>query len=195
MGNNSGIGPRNPTKYLGANVYLNIIVSRNYQPTGADYRQPETGLLYQVNTLWQVGKNPTTGTEGQIYILTKIVANIAYWQLLAYSANYFTWAVTITDQTLSPNMGFFANSNATLEFSLPTNAAVGDTYEVIAMGSGGFLITQSAGQSVVVGNQLTTSGAGGSIASTSSGDWIKIVCDVAGTSFFATVEQGNLIVT
>jgi hypothetical protein len=79
MGNSTGIGPQNPTRYLGANVYLNIVVSRNRRPTGADYRQPETGVLYQVATIWQVSKNPTTGVEGELWMLSKIVSNIAYW--------------------------------------------------------------------------------------------------------------------
>lgn len=111
MGNNSGMSPLNPNKYLGPNVYLNIIVSRNRQPTGADYRQPETGLLYQVNTLWQVDKSPTTGVEGQIFTLTKIVANVAYWSQIASSTSKIVYTnvtyamspytVLITDDYIS----------------------------------------------------------------------------------------------
>lgn len=77
-----GLSPEFPAKYLGPNVYLVTVVTRNREPTGADYRQPETGKLYPINTFWQVSKNPTTGVEGEIWVLTKIVANVAYWQIL-----------------------------------------------------------------------------------------------------------------
>jgi len=75
--------PLNPTKHRGTNKYITFFVSRNRQPLLADYRQPETGTLYSVGTVWQVAKNPTTGIEGEMYMLTKIVANQGYWVLLA----------------------------------------------------------------------------------------------------------------
>lgn len=78
----TGFPPNSPTRYVGPNVFLVPSVTRNREPTGADYRQPETGKLYPVSTIWQVGKDPTTGTEGEMFILTKIVANVGYWQLI-----------------------------------------------------------------------------------------------------------------
>lgn len=71
--------PKNPTKYVGPNVYIANTVSRNREPTSADYRQPETGRNYVIFCGWQVGKNPTTGTEGDLFLLSKIIANVAYW--------------------------------------------------------------------------------------------------------------------
>ena len=73
------VSPKNPSKYLGPAVYLANTVTRDRNPTLADYRQPETGKNYVIGCTWQVGKNPTTGTEGDIWILTKIVANQGYW--------------------------------------------------------------------------------------------------------------------
>jgi hypothetical protein len=78
----AGLSPKSPTVYTGPKVFLVPTVTRNRQPTGADFRQPETGKLYPVSTIWQVGPNPTDGTEGEMYILTMIVANVAYWQLI-----------------------------------------------------------------------------------------------------------------
>jgi hypothetical protein len=75
--------PNNPTKYLGPNQYLNVVVIRNREPTGADVIQPETGKYYQIGTVWQVGKNPTTGSEGDLWMLSKIVANVSYWDLIS----------------------------------------------------------------------------------------------------------------
>ncbi len=79
----SGLSPQTPNKYLGPNVYLNVVVMRNRAPTGADYRQPETGKLYPIDCYWIVGKDPTTGIEGDLWYLSKIVANVGYWLMLS----------------------------------------------------------------------------------------------------------------
>jgi len=75
----TNFNPKNPSKYLGTNKFITFFVTRNRQPIGSDYRQPETGTLYSVGTVWQVGKDPTTGFEGELWMLSKIVSNVAYW--------------------------------------------------------------------------------------------------------------------
>ncbi len=79
MSSYTGLSPKDPNKYVGPNVYLSTIVNRNREPTGADYRQPETGRLYPTGSYWLVGADPTTGTQGDLWYLSKIVANVAYW--------------------------------------------------------------------------------------------------------------------
>lgn len=74
-----GLSPKDPNKYRGPNLYLSSVVTRNREPTGADYRQPETGKLYPVSSFWIVGKDPTSGVEGDLWYLSKIVANVAFW--------------------------------------------------------------------------------------------------------------------
>lgn len=78
--------PHMPTKYLGPQVFYAPTVTRTRQPLGTDYIQPETGKYYAISTIWQVGKNPTTGVEGEMWILTKIVSNVAYWELFTTAA-------------------------------------------------------------------------------------------------------------
>lgn len=78
--------PHAPTKYLGPNQFLGVVVSRNRIPSLADYIQPETGKYYPIGCVWQVGKNPTSGTEGDLYMLSKIVANQGYWILFSSGA-------------------------------------------------------------------------------------------------------------
>lgn len=75
--------PHSPTKYLGPQVFYPATVSRNRPPTTADVIQPETGKYYIITSLWQVGKNPTSGTEGDVYILTKIVSQQGIWVKIA----------------------------------------------------------------------------------------------------------------
>lgn len=74
-----GIPTGNPTKYLGPGVAILSIVTRDRSPTGADIRQGTTGTYYPVGSFWIVSKAPTTGNEGDLWWLSKIVANVAYW--------------------------------------------------------------------------------------------------------------------
>lgn len=86
MSSFTGLSPNNPRDYVGPNVALNTVVTRKREPTGADYRQPETGKLYPFNTFWLVGKNPTTGIQGDLWYLSKIAANVAFWLKLSTSS-------------------------------------------------------------------------------------------------------------
>ena len=83
MGNHTGVSPKSPNKYLGPNVYLTLSVTRNRAPTSADVIQPETGKYYPFGSIWVIAKDPTTGAQGDIYLLSKIVANQSYWVLIS----------------------------------------------------------------------------------------------------------------
>ncbi len=83
MATSTGLSPKDPNKYLGPNVYTCSVVNRQREPTGADYRQPETGKLYPIDCYWIVGNDPTTGLQGDLWYLSKIVANVAYWVKLS----------------------------------------------------------------------------------------------------------------
>lgn len=79
MASFTGISPNNPRVYLGNNIAVPSVVSRSREPTGADYRQPENGKLYPLGSFWLIGRDPSTGTEGDFYYLSKITANVAFW--------------------------------------------------------------------------------------------------------------------
>jgi hypothetical protein len=106
------------------------------------------------------------------------------------------WTVeTAGPVTIAPGNGYASNSATQIVYTLPSTAAVGDTYQVNSMNTGGFQVAQNAGQSVIVGNETTTAGTGGSITSASTtGDWVEIVCVVANTSFIANVKQGQVTI-
>lgn len=94
MGDNN---PNLPNKYLGTNKYITYFVTRSRGPTGADYRQPETGTLYSIGTVWQVGKNPSNGIEGDLWMLSKIVANVGYWVKLISGVLPSAGILTLSD--------------------------------------------------------------------------------------------------
>jgi hypothetical protein len=126
MSNHTGLSPQSPNKYLGPDVYLSTVVTRNREPTGADYRQPETGKLYPFGTFWLVGKNPTTGIYGQMFYLSKIVANVAYW--LELNVN--------TAQEGSRNIGF------TYDSGTGTFTVCGEDGEALSPTNPGFITLQ-----------------------------------------------------
>lgn len=115
------------------------------------------------------------------------------------TTNEMEWKTITSATTLVPGNGYFANNAGTITFTLPTTSVVGDTYEVAAMTAAGWKIAQSAaGQSIQMGNVVTTVGATGYITSAATGNpstaigaWIQIVCNVANTSFMANMKAGN----
>ena len=106
------------------------------------------------------------------------------------------WSVVTVNTTLAAGQGYFANSASQLSFTLPAVAAVGDTFQICAVNTGGWITVQGVGQQITLGNQSDTSGTTGTIASNSTkGDWIEIVCSVANTTFYANLKQGEATVT
>lgn len=100
--------------------------------------------------------------------------------------------VNAATQTLAVNNGYISNNGAGVVFSLPTTCAVGSIFIVTAKIAAGWSITQSAGQMIQFGKFNTTTGAGGSLASTQVGDTACIVCDVANTSFIVLSSLGDI---
>lgn len=114
----------------------------------------------------------------------------------AGSGGALTWTViTSATQAMSVQNGYFANRAGGVTFTLPATAAVGDTMAISAMHSGGWTMAQNAGQTVYMSAASSTTGAGGSLASTAVGDTITIVCRVANTDFQVINSMGNIILT
>lgn len=107
----------------------------------------------------------------------------------------FPWSViTSSPQALSTNAGYFANAGGGISFSLPATAEVGDIIFISLINAGGWTVTQGAGQTIHFGNQDTTTGAGGSLASTAIGDSLTLVCSVQNTDFVVINSVGNITV-
>lgn len=132
-----------------------------------------------------------TNLDGSI----SIVADAANHRLIFSAANGgFSWQIVTTATALTDGVGYFANAVGSVAFSLPATSSVGDTYQIVAMSSGGWSISQSAGQQMRLGNVASTLGASGSISSTAQGDWIELACSVANTNWIANAVQGNLTI-
>lgn len=106
-----------------------------------------------------------------------------------------TWnEVTGTSQTAAVNNGYVANNAGLVTVTLPTTAALGSIIEVAWKGAGGWKVAQNASQAIRFGSTITTTGTGGSLASSASGDSVRILCTTADTGFEVIGSQGNLTV-
>lgn len=107
----------------------------------------------------------------------------------------FQWNEVAINTVGVTNNGYIMNAGAVIDVSLPTTAAVGEIFEVTGKGAGGWTISQAAGQTIHFGNQDTTTGAGGSLASTNQYDSVRLLCTTANTDFNVLSSIGNITVT
>jgi len=62
------------------------------QPTSTDIRHPKTGRIYTKPYFWRVnlkpdGSSPDSGSEGELWYLEDITANVADWKLLMFTTS------------------------------------------------------------------------------------------------------------
>jgi len=102
--------------------------------------------------------------------------------------------VTGATQALAVNNGYILNNAGLVTATLPATASVGDTIEIVGKGAGGWLIAQNAGQTIHFISSDTTTGVGGSLASTVQYDCVELVCITANTDFVVKDSVGNITV-
>jgi len=96
---------------------------------------------------------------------------------------------------MTTNSGYVSTGGALSTFTLPAIAVLGDVFEIIGEGAGGWTIAQNAGQSIRYGTAVSTTGVGGSVASINRYDTIQITCTAANTTFAVTKSVGILNIT
>lgn len=108
----------------------------------------------------------------------------------------FTWnTITSADnvkQIISENAYITAGIGLCV-LLLPLTAVIGDTFIVTGLSSL-FQITQNANQSIIFGMLTTTSGTGGSITSTGTGDHLTVVCVQTNLVWKVVDSMANLTV-
>ena len=123
-----------------------------------------------------VGGNINVVGSGSITVTGTPLTNTL---TITNASSSFTWSVIGASGPLVVNNGYFCTTGAALSFSLPAASAVGDQVALSLDGSTSWTITQGAGQQIRLGLLQTTSGVGGSLASTAQGDTVILVCSVA----------------
>jgi len=177
--------------------------------SGAGTTETLTGTLAIANG----GTNATsmTNTDGVVYydgtrlvttavgtatqVLTSNGAGVAPTFQAVPSSGGLTWSEqTGTTQAMAVGHGYILNNAGTVTATLPATAALGDLMAIVGKGSGGWLVAQNSGQTIHFGSVNTTTGAGGSLASTNRYDSFEIVCITANTDFVVRSSIGNLTV-
>lgn len=143
----------------------------------------------QLSTVATMGADPIT-FESNVVAGTGVTKTNN--TLVVTGAGIGWTVVTGTTQAAAVNQGYFANNALLVTVTLPATASVGATVRVAGMGNGGWAVAQNAGQSIRMGNVTTTTGVGGSLASTDIGDAVEIVCRVANTEWMVLSMVGNV---
>lgn len=100
--------------------------------------------------------------------------------------------VTGTTQSMVADNEYTANNAGLVTLTLPVTAAIGTTIKVNWKGVGGWKVAQNASQQIQYGNVTTTSGTGGSLASSAAGDFVILKCITVNNLWLVQGSQGNL---
>lgn len=103
-----------------------------------------------------------------------------------------SWVNQTSSTIMAVNTGYLANSASLVVLTLPGTCALGTQFEVAGIGTGGWEIAQASGQQINFGDVATTSGTGGSLASTNEYDVVRLVCTLANTQFSVLSAVGNI---
>jgi hypothetical protein len=129
------------------------------------------------------------GTDGQVLTARSGATNGVDWE----SPSLLPWTVVSgTSQSAAVNNGYVSNNAGVCTITLPSTAAVGSAISVTGLGAGGWKIAQNASQLVNFGDVVTTTGTGGSLASTNQYDSIELICIVANTTWKVMGSIGNI---
>lgn len=112
------------------------------------------------------------------------------------SAGILPWTeVTGTSQSASVNNGYITNNAGLVTVTIPTTAPVGSVVRISGKGAGGWKVAQNASELIHFGSVDTTTGTGGSLASTNRYDAVELICVVADTEWLVLSSVGNITVT
>lgn len=105
-------------------------------------------------------------------------------EISASGTSASTQTVTILNTTLASDTNYIVNYTSggptgRAILLLPTTSSAGDEISISGLSQGGWQITQNASQSLHVGSGVTTTGIGGSIASTNGFDSLSLRCLVS----------------
>lgn len=155
-------------------------------------------VLTEFNTLVGGSSNAIVsiapGTAG--FVLTSNGASASPSYQAAVTGVFPYTVVTGATQTMSINNGYIASAAISgVAFTLPTTSAVGSILIIDSLSTGsGWTLDYAVGQSVQIGNTSSTVTTG-TLASTNSGDGVRLVCAIANLTWIVESSIGNITVT
>lgn len=142
----------------------------------------------------------STGADPVLATLTAgtgvTIANTAGAITINATGGGLTWTVvTGASQAAAVNNGYIANNAGTCVITLPATSAVGNIVAVTGMNNAtGWQIAQNAGNQIFFGSASTTSGTGGSLASTKTFDSVYLLCITTNANWVVLNSIGNITV-
>lgn len=174
-----GLGLASPTIHgiiigQGSSAVNNVVLSAGQVLVGTTASDPSAA------TITGAGGITVNSTSGAIQIVG--------------TGTGLTWVdQSSASVTMAVNTAYVSDDGASLvTLTLPSTAALGAIFGVVGKGSGLWKIAQQAGQSILFGNQTTTVGTGGYLASTLTNDVVWLVCTTANTTFTVYGSIGNI---
>jgi len=165
----------------------------NYNFSGSTAGGSSANGAFQFITPGGPGAATNGQMDGKVLIDNVTVTINGSNQLVA--AQGFHWTVTAsTAFTPVHNTGYILTGIGLATITLPPAPALDFEFAVIDRSGNLFVIAQNPGDSIQMAGNLTTTGAGGSIASTAIGDKIDLVCwaQGPGSSWIVIDSLGTL---
>jgi hypothetical protein len=101
-----------------------------------------------------------------------------------------SWQTVSSATQMVSGVNYIVNGGS-VAFTLPTTAAIGDIMEIAGYNNS-WSIIQNAGQQIQFGKVATSLGATGSLASSNTGDCIRLLCTATNTNWIVLGDFGNL---
>jgi hypothetical protein len=183
-------------KYDGAGTFAGVTVTNHAVLVGAA-SNGITSLGPLTNgqlAIGSTGADPTaaTLTAGTGVSITNGAGSIT----INAAGGGLTWNdVTGTSASAAINNGYLSDNAGLVTVTLPVTAAQFSVIRVAGFGAGGWKIAQNASQLIQFGSAAaTTTGTGGSLASTNRYDAVEIICVVANTTWLVLSSVGNITI-
>lgn len=163
--------------------------------------------LFQSNIILFNAGNPNGSVAGTTYqfcwdtvnsylylCTTSGTALTAVWTQLTNNVTSTWTSVSTTPFQMISNHSYINTNAGAASFLLPTTSIVGDYLRLMGNGAGGWTISYTTNQNIIVGSSSSTL-TSGSVASTNRYDSLSLVCVVANTQWQVNVApQGNLTI-
>ncbi|MBX9922935.1 MAG: hypothetical protein K2Y01_02380 [Rhabdochlamydiaceae bacterium] len=132
-------------------------------------------------------------TNGFVLTLDNTQPTGTKWAAGGGGGGGITWnTVSGTSQSAAVNNGYITNNASLVTVTLPSSSSVGDMVEIAGQGAGGWKVAQNASQVIHMDGVDTTTGTGGSLASTVRYDAVRLLCITANTDWLVLSGIGNI---